>query len=689
MRSAGILLWAATSILMAGLVGCGAAKEQARTASVPPAAAPAGGSTAAAGGALSPTAPAADTPLSATDTERSALAQQGVGLETQQYTEPSEKAPSAAMPTTEDAVAGGAASSNTGSPGRAPAFNGVFNTFDANETAPPHLFQQGAAPPPGASAPQPPPARFATPYIGTYKKHVARAGAVPAPAPVYDANMYLSSTYQGGAGERDRVEKLIQEGFLVEGKRVRLDAFPRTYAQTFAIPTQTALAVYAEPERSKVVEQGGKTYLQVAIQARKGEAPRRPPLNVALVLDLSGSMQAEQKLDYARKAAVELVARLGPQDLFSLVTFDSAAVLRFPAGPVQNRARMQRLIRGLDAGSGTNIYDGLQLGYREVRKHSKRDGVNLVLLLSDGEVNEGVTDPAQFEKLTAQHADAEIQTSAVGLGMSFNEELMSRVARSGQGNYHFIKQSQDTVAVFRRELDDLTQVVARAVRVRIHLADGVGFLRALGSSRLGAREVQAVKEQEKKVDRRVYEELGIGADRQRQPEEPGIKVVIPNFYLGDSHVVMLEIQVPPGRGRRKLADVSIKYKDLARRTNAKAETSAAIHYVPDQASMVASVNRNVKKNLLGFQTGEALLQAADHMAAGRPAAAVRCVDDRMVVLGVAAREWSDRDLDRDGRLLDRYKTVLQQVAKNPQLVEAGLGDYLRKSLAYNGYQMTR
>jgi hypothetical protein len=69
--------------------------------------------------------------------------------------------------------------------------------------------------------------------------------------------------------------------------------------------------------------------------------------------------------------------------------------------------------------------------------------------------------------------------------------------------------------------------------------------------------------------------------------------------------------------------------------------------------------------------------------------AVKRVDERMVVLGVAAREWNDRDLDRDGKLLDRYKTVLTQLNRNPHLAGGEFGDYLKKSLTYAGYQMTK
>jgi hypothetical protein len=114
-----------------------------------------------------------------------------------------------------------------------------------------------------------------------------------------------------------------------------------------------------------------------------------------------------------------------------------------------------------------------------------------------------------------------------------------------------------------------------------------------------------------------------------------------------------------------------------------------VTYTPRREEMVASVDRNVKKNLLGFQTGEALAEAAALIERGRIAEAVKKIDERMVVLGVAAREWHDRDLDRDGQLLDRYKMVLAQMRRQPRMADGALGQYLRKSLTYAGYSLTR
>jgi Ca-activated chloride channel family protein len=515
------------------------------------------------------------------------------------------------------------------------------------------------------------------------------AAVHPLPQEIRNPNLYLSNGYIGGNGARDRIEKLIRNGVLVDGKRVKLEAFPRSYAQAFPIPTRTALNLIADTERGKIIQEGDHTYLQVGLQAIQGEAPRRPPLNVALVIDCSGSMGQEGKLEAAKAAAIQLVERLHGNDILSVVTFDDDAHLLWPAQKAGDTEPLKRQIAALAPGSGTNIYEGLKSSYAQAQRYAGREGVSRVILLSDGEVTSGVTDPVEFQRLAAAQVDREIQTTTVGMGVDFNEELMLAIAREGKGNYHFIKDGADTQTVFAKELEELTHVVARAVKLRVRLADGVGLVRVLGATTLDEAQTRQVTAEEKKIDRKVYEELGIAANRQKEEDEPGIKLLIPNFYRGDHHLVMLEVAIPPGHGTRRVADVFLKYKDLVARANREARATVDVGYTPDRAAMIASIDRNVKKNLLGFQTGEALTEAAALISQGRVAEAARKIDERMVVLGVAAREWRDRDLDRDGALLDRYKTVLAQLRDRPQLAGAEFGQYLKKSLTYAGYTLTR
>jgi hypothetical protein len=164
-------------------------------------------------------------------------------------------------------------------------------------------------------------------------------------------------------------------------------------------------------------------------------------------------------------------------------------------------------------------------------------------------------------------------------------------------------------------------------------------------------------------------------------------MMIPQFAMGTSHVVMLQIEVPSGRGTREIADVHLKYNDLIFAENREQTESATIEYTGSQDASYASIRQPVKKNELGFRTGEALKTAAALLQRREYGKAAEVIDEQMAVLGVAAQEWNDRDLDRDGELLAAYRQVIAdagtQIASNPEL-----GDYLVKSLTYSAYQRT-
>jgi Ca-activated chloride channel family protein len=482
------------------------------------------------------------------------------------------------------------------------------------------------------------------------------------------------------------VEKLVQQGVLVDGRQIKLAAFPRRYGQAFRVPRSSALNVEATLERPKLVRDGAETYLQVGLQAIRREVAKRPPLNVALVIDTSGSMGDEGKLGHVKAAALSMVDRLSASDLLAVVTFEDNARVVVPSQRVGDSAAVRNAVRALAPGASTNAYAGLQAGYSQVNQNASREHLSRVILLSDGQTNTGVTDLPSFQRLATQYADQGVSCTTVGVGLQYNEQLMLAVAESGKGNYHFLKDAAGATEVFRQELNELMTVVAKAVRLRIRLAEGVELLGVLGSPALDAAQTAAAKADERKVDRKVYEDLGIVADRQNLEDEPGIKMLIPQFYQGDSHVVMLRVRVPQGVGQRNVADVEVRYKDLVFAKNRTNRVPVNVTYTRSGDEMIASAKPAVVKNRLGFQTGEALLQAAQLLHRGDVGGAVKALDERMVVLGVAARQWRDKDLDRDGKLLARYRDVVAG-ARTRYAGSAELGQYLAKSLTYSGYRL--
>ncbi|RME53304.1 MAG: VWA domain-containing protein [Deltaproteobacteria bacterium] len=522
-------------------------------------------------------------------------------------------------------------------------------------------------------------------------KLTARRKTAPPPAtPSLAKDAYYENTYQGGRGSKERIEKLINSGVTVDGRQIRLEAFTHDYTQNFPIPIDRAISLSAGLERTRILTDGGKTYLQIGLQSIASETPRRPPLNIALVLDVSGSMASEGKIEAARAAARSMLDHLTPEDTVSIITYSDSARTFLPPTHIDDRNRhvMKARINQIRTGGGTNIYGGLTLGYEAVMNNFTEAGVNLVILLSDGLVTVGRKDPQSFRRLADRYFQKEVQTTTIGVGIQFDDTLMMDLAKAGKGNYHFVKDSASVEEIFRTELEDLKHLVARAVKVRVVFPEEIRLTKVFGSRQLAQAEVKKVRAEEQRIDERVYEELGIVKDREK--DEPGTKIFIPHFFLNDSHVIMMEVEVPPGMAGkdRLVAEVFLKYKDLVFHKNEERSARVAIHYTNDRKAMIASIDRGVKKNLLGFETGEVLLRAADAIAQRHLTDAIRMIDERMVVVGVAAKEWQDEELERDGQLLARYRDVLASLTRD-QLARADLGRYIEKSLTFAGYQRSQ
>lgn len=200
--------------------------------------------------------------------------------------------------------------------------------------------------------------------------------------------------------------------------------------------------------------------------------PRRPPLNLALVIDKSGSMRG-RPLHEAKRCADMVVDRLSASDRLAIVAYDNSVEVVLPSAPVEERSRFKQAIASIREGGMTNLHGGWHAGATEVARSIRAEGVARVLLLSDGQANEGETDPAVIAKHCAELAAADVSTSTYGLGESFNEDLMSEMAKAGQGQAHYGRSAEDLIDPFQQEFDLLSALVARKLRLGLSPEPGV------------------------------------------------------------------------------------------------------------------------------------------------------------------------------------------------------------------------
>ncbi len=470
-------------------------------------------------------------------------------------------------------------------------------------------------------------------------------------------NGVLASNFVGGSGVRARLDDLLDRGVMVGGELVRLEAFQDRQRLPYAVPAREGMAMYAELERTRLTEDTDRVHMQIALMGRQGEAPRRPHMDVRLVLDRSGSMRGE-KWQQAIAAAHALIDKLEPNDRFGLITYSDDARLDHAPRAVGNGRAAHANLNRLVPGGGTNISAALEMADEHAPRARSNQTVGLTILISDGRATMGMLNAQELGAISRRSFDrAGVLTTAVGLGTDFDESTMLSIAREGSGSYHFVRRAADISDILQDELDERIQAVAQGLRVRIELGDGVVARRVYGSRLLSEQEHAAVRATEVAVDRRIARELGIRRTRQ-QEEDRGLRIHLPTFRRGDQHAILMELEVPRGTGTTSIAKVTLDYKDLIRRQNGRIVREVTADRVDDRATAQASVNRPVKRTVLAFQGGEALQSAADALQRGDAAGAHQILTERRELLAAASQHWRDPSLGADAVLLSRYERVV-------------------------------
>lgn len=193
----------------------------------------------------------------------------------------------------------------------------------------------------------------------------------------------------------------------------------------------------------------------------------RAPLNIAIVLDKSGSMQTENKLENAKESIVQIIQNLGGQDTVHLVCYDTSVQTIFENGNSANSAFLISKVRNVCSGSSTNLWGGLERGV-DILTRNKCQGFNSrVFLFSDGLVNAGETDKKTIlRKVSDTYENHSIQVSAFGLGDDFDEDLMKGIADKGIGAYFFIENSNAIPTFVNFALTSLQKVAGTGAIVK-------------------------------------------------------------------------------------------------------------------------------------------------------------------------------------------------------------------------------
>lgn len=367
-----------------------------------------------------------------------------------------------------------------------------------------------------------------------------------------------------------------------------------------------------------------RVVMKVSLDCLKLPMPsERPPVNLTLVLDRSGSMSGD-KLEKAREAAIEVIRRLSPEDLFSLVIFDNEVRTLIPARHVRNRGEMEDLVCSIRAGGGTALYAGVAQGASELRRNlESRRYVYRMILLSDGQANVGPSSPAELGWFGRSLVKEGISVTTIGLGLGYNEDLMTRLAQASDGNTYFAESSSDLERIFNGELGDVLSVVARRVVLTLDFPEW-------------ARPVAFVG-REGRVDGRRAE------------------LTLNQLYGGQEKYALIEVEVTPGEAgcERSTATASLSYEDVRSRRSASCSASGVLRYTRNEHEVRAAVNQAVQSVYASNVIAEAKDKAVEYVDANRKEEAARLVQSRVDSLMAMPCAASNAELRKQAEMAVR------------------------------------
>jgi Ca-activated chloride channel family protein len=272
----------------------------------------------------------------------------------------------------------------------------------------------------------------------------------------------------------------LERGELPPEAAVRVEEFVNAFDYGYRPPEREAFAVQVEAFPSPYRK--GYHVLHVGLKGREVSAEARKSANLVFVIDVSGSMSAENRLPMAKRAMDLLTDQLRPDDSVAIVVYGSSAHTVLPPTPASQKERIHEALRSLHSEGSTNVQAGLELGYTVALHSFKGDGINHIILCSDGVANNGITSADGIFAKVKGKASEGITLTTVGFGMgSYNDVLMERLADMGDGHYAYVDKLDEAKRIFVEQLTGTLQVIAKDVKLQLEFnPEAVERYRLLG-----------------------------------------------------------------------------------------------------------------------------------------------------------------------------------------------------------------
>lgn len=368
----------------------------------------------------------------------------------------------------------------------------------------------------------------------------------------------------------------------------------------------------------------------------------RPPLNIGLVLDRSGSMAGAKKMAYAREAASYAVQELLPTDRVSVTIFDNVVETIVPNAPAADKPGIVKRIAGIQPRNATALHAGWKEGGNQVETNLIFAGLNRVILLSDGLANEGMTDPNAIATEVKGLSARGVSTTTMGLGDDYNEDLMQAMGEAGDGNYYYIETPLQLADIFHTELKGLMATAGNKVSLGLEPQAGAVVVEVLND-----------------LDRNVFGRL-----------------VLPNLVIGMPISIVVRLKIPATAGMAEVCNFRLAWDDPKGAGRQSLYASLTLPAVPSSAWDALAVDPVVSE------------QVAIQMAARAKKEAVVAFDqgDLAQSRGFLNRALSCMQAEPSS---PEVRREMEEIAKIRANLEAGQHAQFRKEAREQAYRRKR
>lgn len=301
------------------------------------------------------------------------------------------------------------------------------------------------------------------------------------------------------------VRRLLNQGVKPPPEAVRIEELLNYFPYDYSPPSGTE-PFAAHIEWSDCPWAKEHRLARIALKGRELLEEQRPQANLVFLIDVSGSMEPENRLPLLKRGLLLLLGKLKESDRVAIVTYAGTSGLALPSTSCSDKTTIRTAIENLEAGGSTNGEAGIQLAYKTVQDNFLKDGINRVILMTDGDFNVGVTSQEELTGLITEKAKSGVFLSVLGFGMgNLKDDTLENLADKGNGNYGYIDNLQEARKLLVEQIAGTLVTIAKDVKIQIEFNPGM-----VNAYRLIGYENRILAAQDFNDDRKDAGEIGAG-----------------------------------------------------------------------------------------------------------------------------------------------------------------------------------